>query len=122
MEHEPSRRHRRRDDRREAGKSLADRKVISGHVLSIGDVVERVRRTLHISAGIPEIQVEIIGAWGIGLYRNDMAADMRALVKSTVRLPFDEDRIVEIIRECEPTAGDDHQNEDHTTFCSLKQR
>ena len=57
-----------------------------------------------------------MGAWGTGLYSNDMAADMRALVKSALRLPFEEDRIVEIIRECEPTAADDNQNEDHTTF------
>jgi hypothetical protein len=57
-----------------------------------------------------------MGAWGIGLYSNDMAVDMRALVESALRLPFDEDRIVEIIRECEPTAADDNQNEDHTTF------
>jgi len=42
-----------------------------------------------------------MGAWGAGLYSSDMAADMRAVIKSALRLPFDEDRIVDILRDCE---------------------
>jgi len=34
-----------------------------------------------------------MGAWAAGLYSSDMAADMRATVKSVLRLPLDEDRI-----------------------------
>ena len=57
-----------------------------------------------------------MGAWGIGLYSSDMAADMRATIKSVLRLPFDEDRIVDILCEREPNAANDSNNEDHTTF------
>ena len=57
-----------------------------------------------------------MGAWGAGLYSSDMAADMRAVIKSALRLPFDEDRIVDILRDCERGAADDPDDEDHTTF------
>jgi hypothetical protein len=57
-----------------------------------------------------------MGAWGTGLYSSDMAEDMRAVVKSVLRLPFDEDRIVGILRDCEGRAADDPNDEDHTTF------
>ena len=57
-----------------------------------------------------------MGAWGAGLYSSDMAADMRAVIKSALRLPFDEDRVVDILRDCERAAADNPGNEDHTTF------
>jgi hypothetical protein len=38
-----------------------------------------------------------MGAWGVGLYSTDMAADMRAVVKAVLRLPYEEDRIVQIL-------------------------
>jgi hypothetical protein len=57
-----------------------------------------------------------MGAWGAGLYSSDMAADMRAVIKSALRLPLDEDRIVDILRDCERRAADDPDDEDHTTF------
>src|SRR5262245_14742714 len=57
-----------------------------------------------------------MGAWGAGLYSSDMAADMRAVIKSALRLPLDEDRIVDILRDCERHAADDRDDEDHTTF------
>jgi hypothetical protein len=57
-----------------------------------------------------------MGAWGAGLYSSDMAVDMRAVIKSVLRLPFDEDRIVDILRDCERGAADDPDDEDHTTF------
>lgn len=57
-----------------------------------------------------------MGAWGVGLYSSDMAEDMRAVVKSVLRLPFDEDRVVDILRDCERRAADDPNDEDHTTF------
>jgi hypothetical protein len=59
---------------------------------------------------------EIMGVWGAGLYSGDMAADMRATIKSVLRLPFDEDRVVDILRDGERQAVDDPNNEDHTTF------
>src|SRR5438045_1102331 len=57
-----------------------------------------------------------MGAWGSGLYSSDMAADMRATIKSVLRLPFDEDRIVDILRDCERRAADNPDDEDYTTF------
>src|SRR5262245_11271909 len=57
-----------------------------------------------------------MGAWGAGLYSSDMAADMRATIKSVLRLPLDEDRIVDILRDCESHAANDPSDEDHTTF------
>lgn len=57
-----------------------------------------------------------MGAWGTGLYSSDMAADMRATIKSVLRLPFDEDRIVDVLRESEPGTADNPDNEDYTTF------
>jgi hypothetical protein len=58
----------------------------------------------------------MMGVWGAGLYSSDMAADMRATIKSVLRLPFDEDRIVDLLRDGERRAADDPDNEDHTTF------
>ena len=57
-----------------------------------------------------------MGAWGAGLYSSDMAADMRAVIKSALRLPVDDDRIVEILSDCERHAATDPSDEDHTTF------
>src|SRR3954471_13785453 len=57
-----------------------------------------------------------MSAWGTGLYSSDLAADMRATIKSVLRLPLDEDRIVAILREGEGRTADDPNDEDHTTF------
>lgn len=59
---------------------------------------------------------QIMGTWGSGLYSNDMAGDMRSSIKAVLRLPFDEDRIVEILRENEQAAADNPNDEDHTVF------
>src|SRR5947209_4047938 len=48
-----------------------------------------------------------MGTWGTGLYSSDMAADMRAVIKSALRLPFDEDRIVDILSDSERRAAAD---------------
>ena len=57
-----------------------------------------------------------MGAWGAGLYSSDMAADLRAIIKSALRLPVDENCIVEILSNCECRAAADSSNEDHTIF------
>ncbi len=57
-----------------------------------------------------------MGTWGTGLYSSDMAADMRSTIKSVLRLPFAEDRIVDILRDGEGHAANDPTDEDHTTF------
>jgi len=57
-----------------------------------------------------------MGAWGVGLYSSDMAADMRSTVKSVLRLPFDENRIVDIVCDGERKVASDPNDEDYTTF------
>ena len=57
-----------------------------------------------------------MGAWGGGLYSNDLASDLRSLVKSVLRLPLDEARILQILCEAEARAANDPTDEDHTMF------
>ncbi len=57
-----------------------------------------------------------MGAWGAALYSGDFAADLRGTVKAVARLPFEPDRLVEILCESEPGAANDPADEDHTTF------
>jgi hypothetical protein len=57
-----------------------------------------------------------MGAWGVGLYSSDFACDMRPLIKSALRLPFDEDRIAALIREREAGSADNPDDEDHAVF------
>jgi len=58
----------------------------------------------------------MMGTWGTGIYAGDMAADLRGTVSALVQLPFEPDRIVEILCETEPTAANDPNDEDHTAF------
>src|ERR1051325_10211995 len=57
-----------------------------------------------------------MSAWGAGLYSADMALDLRATIGALMRLPFDDGRIVAMLRESERQTADDPQDEDHTTF------
>jgi hypothetical protein len=57
-----------------------------------------------------------MGVWGTGLYSGDFAMDLRSTVGAVVRLPFDTDRLVDILCETEPAAANDPGNEEHTTF------
>src|SRR5262245_34609325 len=57
-----------------------------------------------------------MGVWGAGLYSGDFAMDLRATVAAVARLPFDVDRLVEILCETEPDASTNPSDEDHTTF------
>ena len=57
-----------------------------------------------------------MGVWGTGLYSGDFAMDLRSTVAAVVRLPFDTDRLVDILCETEPAAANDPGNEEHTTF------
>src|SRR5262245_16377134 len=57
-----------------------------------------------------------MGVWGTGLYSGDFAMDLRSTVGAVVRLPFETDRLVEILCETEPAAAKDPSNEEHTTF------
>jgi hypothetical protein len=57
-----------------------------------------------------------MGAWGIGLYASDFAADLRAVVGAAARLPLDPEGLVGAICESEKSAADDPVDEDHTVF------
>src|SRR5439155_21330222 len=53
---------------------------------------------------------------GVGLYSGDFAMDLRSTVRAVSRLPFEADRLVQILRDCEPVAAGNPADEDHTTF------
>jgi hypothetical protein len=57
-----------------------------------------------------------MGVWGPGLYSGDFAADLRAAVTAVARLPFEGDRLLEILIGIEPNAATNQNDEDHTTF------
>jgi hypothetical protein len=56
-----------------------------------------------------------MGSWGSGLYASDMACDLRAMIGAVARLPFDDERLVDILCERERIANDP-ADEDHTIF------
>ena len=57
-----------------------------------------------------------MGVWGGGLYSGDFAQDLRGTIRAVARLPFDNDRLVDVLCETEPTAANNPDDEDHTTF------
>lgn len=57
-----------------------------------------------------------MGVWGVGLYSGDFAQDLRGTIRAVARLPFDNDRLVDILCEAEPTAANHADDADHTTF------
>ena len=57
-----------------------------------------------------------MGVWGTGLYSGDFAMDLRSTVVAVVRLPFDAERLVDILCETEPTSANNPNDEEHTTF------
>jgi hypothetical protein len=56
-----------------------------------------------------------MGVWSTGIYSGDFAADLRAAIGAVARLPFDPDRLVEMLADSEPAARDPG-DEDYTTF------
>jgi len=57
-----------------------------------------------------------MGVWGTGIYSGDFAADLHSTIGAVSRLPFDANRLVEILCETEATAANDPEDEDHTIF------
>jgi hypothetical protein len=54
-----------------------------------------------------------MGAWGVGLYSNDMALDLKSTVASVLRLPLSPDEALAILIESEPALSD-AADEDYT--------
>ena len=57
-----------------------------------------------------------MGVWGSGLYSGDFAMDLRSTISALARLPFDPDRLVEILCQTEPAAAINPNDEENTTF------
>jgi len=57
-----------------------------------------------------------MGVWGSGLYSGDFAADLRGAIRAVARLPFEGDKLVDILSGIEPTAANNPDDEEHTTF------
>jgi|SRR5215467_68206 len=57
-----------------------------------------------------------MGVFGTGLYSGDFALDLRPVVGAVLRLPFDPDKLVDVLSGTEPSAASNSSDEDHTTF------
>jgi len=57
-----------------------------------------------------------MGVWGTGLYSGDFALDLRSTVSAVARLPFEGDKLVDILCGTEPRAADNSDDEEHATF------
>ena len=57
-----------------------------------------------------------MGVWGAGLYSGDFAMDLRSAAVAVTRLPFDGDRLAELLCAVEPGASNNPEDEDYTTF------
>ena len=57
-----------------------------------------------------------MGTWGTGLYAGDFAADLRGAISAVARLPFEAERLVDILCDDEPGAARAGADPDHPTF------
>ena len=57
-----------------------------------------------------------MGVWATGLYAGDFALDLRSTIGAVAKLPFDGDRLLDILCESERAAGDRSDDPDHSTF------
>ena len=68
----------------------------------------------------PKLQSDLwegrVGVWGGGLYSDDFALDLRSTISAVSRLPFDDEALVDLLAESEPTAASNPADEYYTTF------
>jgi hypothetical protein len=57
-----------------------------------------------------------MGVWATGLYSGDFALDLRSTITAVVKLPFDNERLVDILCESEAAAAHNPDDTDHATF------
>jgi hypothetical protein len=57
-----------------------------------------------------------MGVWGTGLYSGDFARDLLSEFKAVIRLPFDGEKLLELLCDLQPGAANNPADEDHTTF------
>jgi hypothetical protein len=56
-----------------------------------------------------------MGTWGVGLYSNDDAQDLRSAIRAVCQLPYDGNELVELLAGLNPEVLD-QKNEGHSTF------
>lgn len=57
-----------------------------------------------------------MGVWGSGLYSGDFAMDLRGTFRAVTRLPFDGEKLLQILCDLERTAANNPADEEHTSF------
>jgi hypothetical protein len=57
-----------------------------------------------------------MGVWATGLYSGDFALDLRSTIGAVAKLPFDSERLVDILCESERAAAHNPDDTDHATF------
>ena len=57
-----------------------------------------------------------MGVWGSSLYSDDFAMDLRSAISAVSRLPYDGDKLVDLLCESEPSAANNPEDEDYSTF------
>ncbi len=57
-----------------------------------------------------------MGVWGAGLYSGDFAMDLRGAFRAVMRLPFDGEKVLQILCDLERTTANNPADEEHTTF------
>jgi hypothetical protein len=57
-----------------------------------------------------------MGVWGDGLYSGDFATDLRTTICAITRLPFDGDRLVQILSDTEPGPAHNPNDPDYSIF------
>ena len=58
----------------------------------------------------------LVGVWGSGLYSGDFAKDLRSTVRALAHLPFESDKLVEILVGTEAVVARNPEDEEHTVF------
>jgi len=57
-----------------------------------------------------------LGSWGSSLYSGDFAADLRRTVAVVARLPFDAEKLVDLLVDAERESATNADDADHTVF------
>lgn len=57
-----------------------------------------------------------MGVFWAGLYSGDFAMDLRSAISAVVRLPYDGEKLADILCESEPTVANKPDDEDYNTF------
>jgi hypothetical protein len=57
-----------------------------------------------------------MGVWGTGLYSGDFAKDLGSATRAVAQLPFDGEKLADLLCSLEPGAANNRSDEDHTTF------